>query len=269
MLDRMFLTGGGIDSAWDVGTASYVKNFSIAAQEANPTGVFFKPDGTAMYVIGVSGAAVYQYFLSTAWDVGTTSYVKNFSITAQENNPSGLFFKPDGTVMYVIGVTGDDVNQYSLSTAWDVGTATYVKVFSVVAQDTAPTGLFFKPDGTAMYVIGTTGDAVYQYSLSTAWDVGTASYVKNFSITAQETAPSGLFFKSDGTAMYVIGSTGDDINQYSLSTAWDIATASYVKNFSVAAQETIPQDVFFKPDGTAMYVIGVSADTVYQYAIGT
>jgi len=60
-----------------------------------------------------------------------------------------------------------------------------------------------------------------------------------FSVAAQETNPSGMFFKPDGTKMYVIGFTGDDVNEYDLSTAWDITTASYLQNFSVAAQEQI------------------------------
>jgi hypothetical protein len=37
--------------------------------------------------------------------------------------------------------------------------------------------------------------------------------------------------------MYVIGSVGDDVNEYDLSTAWDISTASYLQNFFVGTQE--------------------------------
>jgi hypothetical protein len=85
-----------------------------------------------------------------------------------------------------------------------------------------------------MYVIGNSGDDVNEYDLSTAWDITTASYLQNFSVATQETNPQGLFFKPDGTKMYVIGSSGDDVNEYDLSTAWDISTASYLQNFSVA-----------------------------------
>jgi hypothetical protein len=47
---------------------------------------------------------------------------------------------------------------------------------SVSSQDTSPYGLAFSSDGTKMYVTGNTNDTVYQYSLSTAWDVSTASF---------------------------------------------------------------------------------------------
>jgi len=262
-----------LSTAWDVSTASYLRNFSVAAQETDPTGIFFKSDGTKMYVIGTTGDAVNEYDLSTAWDVSAASFdfptEGYFSVAAQEATPTGIFFKPDGTKMYVIGYTGDDVNEYDLSTAWDVTSASYLQNFSVAAQEATPTGIFFKPDGTKMYVIGFTGDDVNEYDLSTAWDVSTASYLQNFSVSAQETTPTGIFFKPDGTKMYVLGFSGQDVNEYDLSTAWDITTASYLQNFSVAAQETGPNGIFFKPDGTKMYVIGNTGDDVNEYDLST
>jgi DNA-binding beta-propeller fold protein YncE len=259
---------------WDVSNAVYNGSppfdvFSVSAQEANPSGIFFKPDGTKMYVIGYTGDDVNEYDLSTAWDITTASYLQNFSVAAQELAPQGIFFKPDGTKMYVIGSVGDDVNEYDLSTAWDVTTSSYLQNFSVATQETSPAGIFFKPDGTKMYVVGYTGDAVYEYDLSTAWDITTASYLQNFSVAAQETTPQGLFFKPDGTKMYVIGSSGDDVNEYDLSTAWDVTTSSYLQNFYFGTQETTPTGIFFKPDGTKMYVIGSSNDKVYGYTLST
>lgn len=297
-----------LSTAWDVSTASYVQNFSVAAQDTSPAGLFFKPDGLVMYVVGGADDDINQYSLSTAWDISTASYVQSFSVATQETAPYGVFFKPDGLNMYVVGITGDDVNQYSLSTAWDISTASYVQAFSVSAQelnprsvffdpggsgmyvmgtsgddiniysvggfsvateDTSPVDISFKTDGTVMYVLGSIGDDVNQYSLSTAWDISTASYVQSFSIAGQETSPMGLFFKSDGTKMYVSGLAGDDINEYSLSTAWDISTASYVQNDSTAGYDTQPNDVFFKPDGTEMYVAGGFFDSVYQLSLST
>ena len=227
--------------------------------------------GIARKLMGVTKTAAPA---STPWDVSNAVYNGSppfdlFSVTAQETAPSGVFFKPDGTKMYVIGSGGDFVLGYLLSTAWDVSTAAWVtpttEYFSVVAQDTVPQDVFFKPDGTKMYVIGSSGDDVNEYDLSTAWDITTSSYLQNFSVAAQETVPTGVFFKPDGTKMYVVGSTGDDVNEYDLSTAWDVTTSSYLQNFSVAAQETVPTGIFFKPDGTKMYVVGAGGDAVYSY----
>jgi len=70
--------------------------------------------------------------------------------------------------MYIVGNANDTVHQYALSTPWEVQTAVYEpgKIKSVAAQDNNPLGIFFKPDGTKMYMVGTT-DTVYQYDLTT------------------------------------------------------------------------------------------------------
>ena len=261
-----------LSTAWDITTASYVQAGYIGSQESTPEGVFFKPDGTKMYVTGNAGDDVNEYTLSTAWNVSTASYVQSFSVATQETAPTSLFFKPDGTKMYVIGYVGDDVNEYTLSTAWNVSTASYVQSFSVAAQETSPQGIFFKPDGTKMYVIGTTGDDVNEYTLSTAWNVSTASYLQNFSVAAQDTYPTGISFKSDGTKMYVLGQNENLVFEYDLSTAWDISTASFYNPQSyigVYGRETAPQSIFFKPDGTKMYVIGYVGDDVNEYDLST
>lgn len=249
----------------DLENASYLQNFSVVTNSGNPYGLFFKPDGLKMYVLGNTSASVGEYNLSTAWNVSTASFLQNFSASAQDTNLRDVFFKPDGLKMYVTGVTNDSVYEYDLSTAWDVSTAVYLQLFSVAAQDLTPWSLFFKPDGTKMYVVGGTGIDINEYNLSTAWNVTTAVYLQNFSVTTQETQPRAVFFKSDGLKMYVMGAAGDDVNEYHLSAAWNIVTASYVQSFSVSAEEDSPSGLFFSTDGTKMYVCGQTGDDVNEY----
>jgi sugar lactone lactonase YvrE len=276
---KMYIVGSTGDrvyqyslTAWDLSTASYDSvSANIAGQEATSTGVAFKSDGTKMYVVGLTNDTVYQYSLSSAWNVSTASYDSvSFSVSVQDINPHGLTFKSDGTKMYVAGTSGDRVYQYSLSSAWDLSTASYDSVsFAVNTQDTNPQGLTFKSDGTKMYIAGPTADKIFQYSLSSAWDISTASYDSvSFSIITQENASHDLTFKSDGTKMYVVGITNDTVYQYSLSSAWDISTASYDSVLlSVSAQENNPSGIFFKSDGSKMYLIGATNDAVHQYSL--
>ena len=98
----------------------------------------------------------------------------------------------------------------------------FVDSFSVAGQETAPTGLAFNTDGTKMFVVGTIGDGVYEYTLSTGFDVSTASFVDGFSVAGQETTPLGLAFNTDGTKMFVVGFGGADVNEYTLSTGFDL-----------------------------------------------
>ncbi len=187
-----------------------------------------------MFVMGGSyiGQDVYEYTLSTGFDVSTASYVDSFDISSQETQPFGLAFNTDGTKMFVVGKAGADVYEYSLSTGFDVSTAEFVDSFSVSSQETSPTGLTFSNDGTKMFVVGVEGvaptfdDAVYEYTLSTGFDVSTASYVDSFDISSQETNPRDVAFNNDGTKMFVLGqgtwASGDDVHEYTLSTGFEI-----------------------------------------------
>jgi predicted NAD-dependent protein-ADP-ribosyltransferase YbiA (DUF1768 family) len=194
----------------------------------------------------------------------------SFSVAAEEINPAGLFFSADGSKMFVTGTTGDDVNEYVLSTPWVVSSATYSTVFSVSGQDGTPNGIFFRADGLKMYVVGATNDTIFQYALTSPWSVATASYESiSFSVAAQETAPAGIFFKPDGLSMYITGNASDGVYQYTLSTAWNVSTATFLQTFSVSGQEVTPQDLSFTNDGTRMFVIGTTGDDVNVYNLTT
>ena len=73
-------------------------------------------------------------------------------------------------------------------------------------------------------------------------------------ISSQEDEPRGLTFNNDGTKMFVIGWEGDDVNEYTLSTAWDVSTATFVDRKSSADNDA--RDVEFNSDGTKMFVLG-------------
>jgi len=264
-----------IETSYDIVNSVYEdgKLKSVNAQVSAPYGISFKPDGTKMYIMGNTNKTVYQYDLSTPWDVSSADYEtgKLILVNSQDTGPVGLFFKPDGTKMYMIGYTNDNVYQYALSTPWEVQTAVYEtgKIKNVAAQEANPHSLSFKSDGTKMYIVGNATDTVYQYALSTPWEVQTAVYEpgKLKSVAAQDTNPLDISFKPDGTKMYIMGVTNDSIFEYILLTPWDVSSAIYVagKFKSVASEEGSPTAIFFKPDGTKMYMMGTNTDTVYQY----
>jgi len=250
-------------SNWDYSNLS----FSVATQEVTPQGIFFKFDGTEMYIVGSSGDDVNQYTLSSAWNVNSATFTANSSTFTEDATPADLAFSSDGATLFIVGQSNVSVFQYTVATPWNITTATYAtKSFSVSAQDATPNGLAFKSDGTKMYVSGTTTDSVFQYSLSSAWDVSTASYDSvSFSVAAQDTTPGGLSFNSTGTQMFVVGSTNDRVYQYNLSSAWNISTASFVGYFFVGFQEITPSGIYVADGQNKVYVVGNNSDFVYQY----
>jgi DNA-binding beta-propeller fold protein YncE len=256
------------DTGWNLSSARFIypstDYFSLAANTTGPSGVFFKPDGSRMYVTDDTNDGLLDYFLSTAWDVSTATIADSVSLT-QTTDPFGIYFRADGLKMYVVDLINARVLEYNLPTAWVISTRVFIGPFAVNVQEGNPTGIFFKPDGLEMYITGGNSDSVVQYTLSTAWNIGTASFTQSFSLAAQETNPTSLFFKPDGLKMYVAGTSGDDVNEYDLSVAWDISTSVFVQNFSVLAQDATPRGLFFKPDGLKMYMAGDSVDAVWSY----
>ena len=206
-------------------------------------------------------------FVSSAQAAAT--FVDSFSVATQENNPTGVTFNNDGTKMFVSGNTGNDVGEYSLTTAFDVSTATFVGRFEVVNQDNNPSDVAFNNDGTKMFVTGFTGDNVYEYTLSTGFDLtSTVSFVDSFDVSGQETEPGGLTFNNDGTKMFMVGENSKKVNEYTLTTPFDVSSASFVDSFDVVGQVWRPRDVAFNNDGTKMFVVGHN-DEVDEFILST
>ena len=75
----------------------------------------------------------------------------------------------------------------------------------------------FNSDGTKMFVVGHTNDTVYQYTLTTGFDLSTASYSSNsLLVSSQDTAPSGIAFNTDGSKMFITGATNDSVYEYTI-----------------------------------------------------
>jgi hypothetical protein len=249
---KMFIVGNQGDDVneytlsvpFDVSSASFVDSFSIASEDDKPSGIVFSKSGLKMFIVGNDGDDVNEYTLSVPFDVSSASFVDSFSIASEESSPSGIAFSKSGEKMFIVGNNGDEVNEYTLSAAWDVSSASFVDSFSVSSQETFPTGIAFSKSGEKMFIVGFAGNDVNEYTLSAAWDVSSASFVDSFSIDGQDDEPSGIAFSKSGEKMFIVGNDGDDVNEYTLSAAWDVSTASFVDSFSVVGQDNTPNDMF-------------------------
>jgi hypothetical protein len=181
-----------------------------------------------------------------------------------------MIYNNDGTKLYVLGFTGDDINEYALSTPYDISTGTFTQIaLSVGGQELEPRCMMYNNDGTVLYVMGTAGDDINEYALSTPYDISTGTFTQiALSVAAQETIPLWMIFNNDGTVLYVMGIAGDDINEYVLSTPYDISTGTFTQiALSVAAQETEPVCMIYNNDGTVLYVLGATGDDINEYSL--
>ena len=266
--------GAAAAASWtvsDISSATYDSvSFDTGSQDSGMNSLFFSTDGTKMFTAGHNNDTIYEYSLSTGFDLSTASYNSvSLSISSQDTFPKGLSFSPDGTKMYMSGDTNDNVYQYTLTSAWDLSTASYDSV-SYNAHILLGC-VEFNNDGTKMYTtyLGSP-QAIRQHTLSTAWDLSTASYDSvSFTVSSQESQPWGVCFNPEGTQMFVTGYASDKVHQYTLSTAFDLSTASYDSLYlDVVLQENRPTSIRFSTDGSKMFVLGYTSDDVYQYSTG-
>jgi phosphomevalonate kinase len=258
------------DANLTISGASYSgTSFGASGEDSSHNDIFFNPAGTRMFLFGFQNTTIFQYTLGTGFDVSTASYDNiSFDVSGQDIEATGIFFNNIGTKLFVVGRDNDRVYQYTLGTGFDLSTASYDSVsFDVSSEDGNPQSIFFNSTGTKMFMVGFQNDTIFQYTLSTGFDLSTASYDNvSFDVSSQDVDPENIDFNSIGTKLFMLGRNSERVYQYTLGTGFDISTASYDNiSFLVASQDNIPQGIFFNPTGTKMFMIGSQNSSVYPY----
>ena len=254
--------------AWvvDVSLATYdIKTLDISGQTGSSAGFTFSDDGTLAFAAG--SGRVWAYSLGTAFDLSTGSYSGNSSTFGLLGNPKDVIFNPLGSKMFIVTSGSSQLlAEFDLLSPFDVTTAVDNGV-DISIVDTNAMGLTFNDDGTRIFVVGDENDLVYQYNLGTAYSLTGVVYSGvTMNVSSEVLTPTGVVFNNTGTQMFISGDSG--IFQYTLTTGFDIATATYDnKVFDTSSQDVDVQNVMFLPeDGTKMYMLGGSPDTIYQYS---
>jgi len=267
-IDWIISTGGETLvewAVWNSSSATFLQNVSVITHNNNPNDIFFKDDGLRMYVPGTA-ALISEYSLSKAWNVSTATYTRSVSTTSEESEPEGVFIGKSGTKMYVSGSGGNgEINEYDLTDAWNVSSASANQVLDVQANISLPTGIFLKPDGTRMYITENSGSFINEYFLDVAWDISTARFIRLLDISAKQIDAQGAFLKPDGLKLYTIGINTPTVHEYSLSSAWNVSSGSYLRSITVSTNADTPSGVSFKNDGSMMYVSSEARDAIVQY----
>ena len=190
---------------------NHVDDFDVSGVETIPTTVKFSPDGKTMFIIGVGSDTLRQYSLSTAFDLSSSpTQVKEKDLSTIEGAPQDIEFNSDGTIVYVIGTENDSIDQWTLSSPYDIGS---LEVASSKNENIGgdPRGLKFSNDGKKLFVVhhlgaseSTTG-RVDEFTLTTPYDINTI--IKTNTLTLSFAAGGrrqGINFSSDGYKLSLI-----------------------------------------------------------------
>lgn len=206
------------------------------------------------------------------------SYVNQSSV-AIGNQVDGMFIRENGLDLFTSSILDSGaaegtqlIKQYSMSTAWDVTTVSFVRELNVSADFSFCTGIEFRPDGTQMFVVGGVGSSykLISYNLSTPWDISTATKLHQRFVPS----PGGVRISPDGfTLFFLLASSSGEINQYDLSSAWNITTYGDISipqkqlNLELLTGETINLGFSFSSNGLKLFTTGQSNSKLYEISL--
>lgn len=252
---------------------------NVAMYDISVTTVFFSPDGVKMYLGGNGNDRIHQFTLTTPWSIATAVYAGNNSVLASgEGNINEMYISPDGLNLYFTGTTLDGVTRKTMSTPWDITTATGNTFFDantlISVADGSNTSTMssmdFKPDGTKFYLNCSARDRAYQFNMSTPWDITTATYAGATPANLGDgtTAVNGIAFSQDGTKLYTVGQSNDRLWSGTLTTPWEantyVADNEYCNMHFLSDSTMAPSTLFMSPDRSKFYMVDTTYDILYE-----
>ena len=217
-----------LTTPYDVSTSSFVREVHeddpFAAIRLRPQDIRFNTSGSRMFISMFPGTeatrGVKTFSLSTSFDISTASLLHTLYPT-DSGAYDGLEFNASGTKIFF--ADGDEIDEYTVSTAFDLSsTVTYVRSLDISNKTSNSKSLAFSDDGTTLFVLSRDPRVIYEYVLTTGFDLSSATLVDEHNINSQDDQPQGIAFNDDGTKVFVIGTGGDDVNEYTLPAAYNL-----------------------------------------------
>lgn len=173
---------------------------------------------------------------------------------------NGFSFNNDGTVVFML-TTYASIRAYPLSIAYDpssIGDENSYSELNLIGLggvniSTNLGNIFFKPDGTRFYVGGRTGTSrrIFQYDLSTAWNITTGTFSGSLAISSVGTPK--LWFNPAGTKL-VVNENNNVFRYYELTSAWNVAGGTtFATTYTFAETSTLTRNFAFSDDGLTIY----------------
>lgn len=252
-----------LTASWNILKIVYRRTLAVTTDTTN---VRLSQDGKKVYTVTTSPNELKQFTLQTPWSIDTAGKPQNISTAIVDSSVTGLKLSATGDKMFILGESRDRVYEYSLQTAWDITSANYTtgRYFYIGNEDFSAIGIEISPNGTSLYIMGDERKRIVTYTLQTAWDITSAiKQITQYSVYAQDALVAGVEFSTDGSKMFIIGQQFNKVNSYTLSTPWDVKSATFQNSYTVVSSGQ--RALTFSTDGLYMY--SLSSSTVYRYVL--
>ena len=201
------------------------------------------------------------------FDASTRTFVDATGIRGEDGDPVSIAFSNDGAKMFMLGSANNAVNEYDLSSPFDASTLFFANATYIGGQADTPRGIAFSNDGTRMFILGSSRNAVHEYDLSSPFDASSLSSVNTTGI--RDTNPRGIAFSNDGTKMLIVDAASVAVREYNLTSTFDASTRSFVDATGIDGSNAHPRGIAFSNDGTKMFILDFVGGTVNEYDLSS
>ena len=177
--------------------------------------------------------------------------------------PKKAKFSTDGAFMFCLDPSDSKIYKYSLATAYDPSTWIYAGFLDPLSITGTVRDFCFSPNGTKLLIHGNNGgNAIFEYSLSTAWALNTASYTtRSFSTNTQDTDMKDIRISPDGLRLILLGDSNKRLYRYNLGSYANLTTVTYIEQLSLSSylvnpssSGSIQSGMAISRDGTRIYI---------------
>ncbi len=255
---------------YDANTAIYdTKSLDLSPQNTSNRSFGFNSDGTKFYSLGASSTKkVYQYSMATAFDISTATYDGVFfAVNGVDLNITGVRLSNSDNSLYLTGRSYNRIAQFDLTIAGDISSvASKPNTIDLSSIDSDVNSSTFNSTGDQVFLLGSIFEKVYNFYLAEPFNLnGATNTGKTLDLSLQDTDPESVTFSANGDMLFILGNTNDNIYKYSLTTNFDISTATYDTFFDVSGQDANAKTIVFNNDGTKLYMLGYDSDLIFQY----
>lgn len=243
------------------------KKVDVAGLEApgpwNTTGVNAGADNLLMSLTLLPGAG-------PGPDISAFSFDSDATLTGSVNLSSleNVFVTQDGLHLYCTkGALSNSVFQFSMSPAHDISSLAFVKEDDADGQN--PRGISVREDGSQLFVLfrnPTNPDGIFRWPLSPNFDIAHNGPRTTLVVEPPgSNQPTGMHLTADGTKVYIVDVTGDEVLEFTLSTPYDLTTGTHTGTLDVSLEVAGVFGVTLSVGGRRAYVLDANNDEVEQY----
>jgi hypothetical protein len=172
----------------------------------------------------------------------------------------------DGKIFYVGSSDDAKATKYTLTTPFDLSTATNPITITISGMTTGELTCFKFADNGKYFYINNGSGSIVQYSLATPYDVTSKTQISSLGGFASD-GPSDPAFSPDGTKVIIGGRNTAFIKGGICTTPFDIGT--FIQTHTYNTPQVDPASVKWNGNGTKFYTRHASPNMVLEFTVDT